>query len=97
MSTEKTNGASKGQEHYIESAKQPIEVMQVLMSKVAFLGFLRGNVIKYSMRAGFKDDASKDINKRNQYAYWYDLALAGKMIDPIKDSVPKDYEFKGLN
>ena len=96
MSTEKTKGASKGQEHYINSAKQPIEVMQLLMGKTAFLGFLQGNVIKYSMRAGYKDSAEKDINKRNQYAYWYELASKGVLINPIKDSVPADYIFNGV-
>ena len=96
MSTEKTKGASKGQEHYINSAKQPIEVMQLLMGKTAFLGFLQGNVIKYSMRAGYKDSAEKDITKRNQYASWYDLASKDVVIDPITASVPTDYIFKGL-
>ena len=64
MSTEKTKGASKGQEHYINSAKQPIE--------------------------------EKDINKRNQYAYWYELASKDVLINPIKDSVPADYIFNGV-
>lgn len=96
MSTEKNNGASKGQEHYIKSALQPIQFMQKLMPKDKFEGFLEGNIIKYDLRAGNKDDKSKDIAKRNQYAYWLDLARLGVIIDPIKDSVPNDYEFKGL-
>lgn len=94
--SEKQNGASSGQEHYIKSAMQPIEVAQRILSKEQFIGALALNIIKYSMRAGYKDSASKDITKRNQYAYWLDLVKADKVINPITDTVPKDYVFKGL-
>lgn len=93
---ETSNGTSKGQTHYINSAKQPVEVMQLLFTKEQFLGFLIGNYIKYKMRAGNKGDAEKDLNKANQYAYWYLLAKDNKMIEPIKDTVPNDFIFKGL-
>ena len=93
---EKTNGTSKGQTHYIQSAKQPVEIMQLFFTKEQFLGFLKGNYIKYIMRAGYKDDANKDKAKAMQYAYWYTLAKDNKMIDPIKDSVPSNFEFRGL-
>lgn len=93
---EKTNGTSKGQEHYIKSARQPIQVMQQLMTAEQFKGFLIGNIIKYSMRKGYKDSADSDLNKLNQYAYWLELAESGIMIEPVKHSVPADYIFKGL-
>ena len=48
------------------------------------------------MRTGYKDSASTDITKRNQYAYCIELAKADKVINPITDTVPKDYVFKGL-
>ena len=93
---ETSNGTSKGQTHYINSAKQPVEVMQLLFTQEQFLGFLIGNYIKYKMRAGNKGDKDKDLNKARQYAYWYVLAKDNKMIDPIKDTVPSDFVFKGL-
>ena len=44
-------GASDKQQHYINAAMQPIELMQRLFSKEQFEGFLLGNILKYSLRA----------------------------------------------
>ena len=51
-----------GGTHYTDMDIQPWTVMQAVMTKEEFIGFLKGNVIKYSMRAGRKagsDDAAK--------------------------------------
>lgn len=90
-------GASDKQQHYINAAMQPIEVMQKLLSKEQFEGFLLGNQIKYSMRAGLKQGGEhSDITKRNQYAYWLDLVRKGATISPTKDVVPINFVYKGL-
>ena len=41
-----------------------------LLSTEEFIGFIKGNVIKYSVRAGKKDDAVKDIDKAIDYLGW---------------------------
>ena len=51
---------------------EPIEVMQQVMTYEELRGFLKGNIIKYSMRAGHKagEDAAKDAAKAKRYAEW---------------------------
>ena len=40
------------------------------LTKEQFEGFLLGNIIKYRVRAGHKDDAKKDIDKAMRYEQW---------------------------
>lgn len=70
--------------HYCKIGLQPIELMQMALTKEEFLGFLKGNVIKYSMRAGLKDGESKekDETKRDRYYEWYLKAERGERINP---------------
>lgn len=88
------SGTSDRQNHYKNAARQPIEFMQELMTPEAFDGFLLGNILKYRLRAGFKDDANKDIEKAAQYAYWRLLAQKGVMIDPERDVVPSGFTYE---
>jgi hypothetical protein len=64
------------------TSKQPIEIMQELMTAEQFQGFLWGNVIKYSMRLGRKGKAREDAGKCWQYAKWMVDHMDGKMIIP---------------
>lgn len=51
-----------GGSHYKDMAVQPWTVMQAVLTHDEFVGFLKGNLIKYSMRQGRKegtDDAAK--------------------------------------
>nr|DAT40172.1 MAG TPA: nucelotide kinase [Caudoviricetes sp.] len=89
-------GASDKQEHYIKSSMQPIEVMQKLFSKEQFEGFLLGNILKYSMRMEYKNAVEADTTKRDQYAYWLQLARKGKTIQPLSDVVPMNFVYRGL-
>lgn len=73
-------------EHYA-GAIQPLEIMQAVMTREEFCGFLAGNCIKYGYRAGRKqgESAEKDKVKFERYADWLMQARAGKVIDPRKD------------
>ena len=54
-----------GGNHYKDMAVQPWHVMQSVLTPEEFRGFLKGNIIKYAMRQGKKqdsDDASKCIH-----------------------------------
>lgn len=56
------NEEQVGGTHYKDMPIQPWEVMEAVLPREQFVGFLRGNVIKYSLRAGRKpgsDDAEK--------------------------------------
>jgi hypothetical protein len=52
--------------HYKDMAIQPWSVMQAVMTHEEFVGFLKGNIIKYSLRAGRKD-GSDDAGKARHY------------------------------
>lgn len=83
LSVSEKSGLAADQHHYNAAGDfQPIEVMQASMPQQQFIGFLRGNVIKYTMRAGRKDDMRREIDKVIQYATWWRAAVDGKTIDP---------------
>ena len=52
--------------HYKEMPVQPWAVMEAVLTREEFVGFLKGNVIKYSMRAGRKE-GSDDAGKAKHY------------------------------
>jgi len=55
-----------GGNHYKDMALQPWEVMENVLTSDEFEGFLKGNIIKYSMRQGKKAN-SDDANKAKHY------------------------------
>jgi hypothetical protein len=57
-----------GGSHYKDMAIQPWAVMQSVLTHAEFVGFLKGNVLKYSLRAGKKPGASDDSEKAQHYA-----------------------------
>ena len=52
--------------HYKDMGLQPWEVMENVLTSEEFEGFLKGNIIKYSMRQGKKAD-SDDESKAKHY------------------------------
>ena len=81
--TSTTHGGTAAEAtHYQTLTQQPIEIMQRLMTKEQFLGFCHGNVVKYALRCGHKDDPVKEMEKVRQYADWYVRASSGETIDP---------------
>lgn len=67
--------------HYV-SDHQPIETMQANMTNEEFIGFLKGNIIKYACRCGKKDEPLKEAEKIKQYAEWLCIVLSDGTIDP---------------
>ena len=53
-----------GGSHYKEMALQPWTVMEAILTREEFVGVLKGNIIKYSMRQGVKDvlDGDKGVH-----------------------------------
>ena len=78
----RTSGLAKDAKHYQKLNQQPIEIMQSLMSKEQFIGFLWGNIIKYTLRCGLKDNPVREMEKVKQYAQWYIEVCEGKTIKP---------------
>ena len=65
--------------HY-QGAVQPIQLMKEQMSHEAFMGFLRGNIIKYAARLGKKDKDIKETAKLLQYALWLHQSARGEKL-----------------
>ena len=54
--------------YYSQNGFSPIDAFKKgLISQEELLGFIKGNVIKYVIRAGKKDDAVSDIDKAINY------------------------------
>jgi len=67
---DKSSGAHSrqvGGSHYKDMPVEPLEVMRQVMTKDEYRGFLKGNIIKYSMRAGHKENAETDADKASHY------------------------------
>lgn len=57
-----------GGSHYQDMAMQPWEIMAAVLTREEFIGFLKGNLLKYSLRAGKKVGADDDSKKAKHYA-----------------------------
>ena len=55
--------------HYMTQKIQPIRFMQASLSPEAFKGFLKGNIVKYVMREGYKNGL-EDVKKAQVYTNW---------------------------
>ena len=53
-------------EHYLNMDIQPWDVMAAVLTREEYIGFLKGNIIKYSLRAGRKA-GSDDVSKARHY------------------------------
>lgn len=54
--------------YYAKDGLSPLSAFEKgLISKEEYIGFCKGNIIKYTIRAGKKDDAVSDINKAIDY------------------------------
>lgn len=74
------DGTAAASPHYNSLGVQPIEVMEDTLTHEEFKGYLKGNMIKYAMRAGKKDRMEKDVNKYRQYRDWYDMCCIGERV-----------------
>jgi len=54
--------------HYKVGGIEVIDFIKAKLTPEEFRGYLKGNVLKYTSRAGHKDDAGQDIGKLVWYA-----------------------------
>lgn len=75
------DGTAENAIHYKQTAVQPIELMQYTLSREELIGFLKGNIMKYTIRAGKKgNETEKDNKKAAQYRLWLDNIQEGRRI-----------------
>ena len=46
---------------------EAIDVLKTVLSKDEYIGFLKGNILKYQLRAGKKDNIEKEMEKIKDY------------------------------
>jgi hypothetical protein len=63
----KSDDQQVGGSHYKDLDITPWEVMEAVLTYEEFIGFLKGNVIKYAMRQGKKAGADDDAEKAKHY------------------------------
>ena len=69
--------------HYRNAVVEPILVMQALFSRDEFIGFLKGNILKYRLRAGHKGgeiEMKCELDKIHVYEMWLDTIKNGERI-----------------
>ena len=74
---------TKHDKHYRDSVVEPILVMQAFFSHDEFIGFLKGNILKYRLRAGHKggeEEMKSDLDKIHVYEEWLERAKKGERI-----------------
>ena len=67
---DKVQEVGKHDKHYLESVVEPIKVMEKLFTKEELKGFIKGNILKYRLRMGHKDDIQKEMDKIRVYEQW---------------------------
>ena len=67
---DKVQEVDKHDKHYLESVVEPIKVMEKLFTKEELKGFIKGNILKYRLRMGHKDDIQKEMDKIRVYEQW---------------------------
>lgn len=70
--------------HYRDAIVEPILVMQDFFSHDELIGFLKGNILKYRLRAGHKgtkEEMQADLDKIRVYEKWLDAIKNGERIE----------------
>lgn len=68
------NDVVKSPKHYqVIEGIESIDIIASSMTCEQFKGFCLGNIIKYRMRAGNKDELNQDINKANFYVDLFNM------------------------
>ena len=70
VKADRVQEVDKHDKHYLESVVEPIKVMEKLFTKEELKGFIKGNILKYRLRMGHKDDIQKETDKIRVYEQW---------------------------
>lgn len=75
--------------HYCDGGIEAIDIIRMKLTPEEFIGFCKGNVLKYTMRAGKKGDLSEDMAKAAVYAQWASDTPTDAETAPKTDETPK--------
>lgn len=63
--------------HYKIGGIEAIDVIRSRLTDEEFIGYLKGNILKYDLRASFKGSLIEDLEKSTVYKDW--------LIDVVED------------
>ena len=77
--------------YYAGNGLSPLQAFKSgLISEEEYLGFLKGNIIKYVVRAGHKEDDVRDIDKAIDYCHHLKRHYLEKLKESEKSSPCED-------
>jgi hypothetical protein len=56
--------------HYTVGGVEVIDVIEAKLTKEEFIGYLKGNIYKYTLRSSFKGNLVEDMGKADVYKNW---------------------------
>lgn len=80
VNADRVQEVGKHDKHYLESVVEPIKVMEKLFTKEELKGFIKGNILKYRLRMGHKDDIQKEMDKIRVYEQWLTKLERGEAL-----------------
>lgn len=57
---------------------EAIDIIKLTLSEEEYIGFLKGNILKYQLRLGKKDNVEREIEKISNYTKEVNPLLEGK-------------------
>lgn len=79
--TANADDAQVGGSHYKDMEIQPWTVMEAVLTRDEFVGFLKGNVLKYALRQGRKGEGTVDAQKALHYKHKLEEVLNARNAD----------------
>jgi hypothetical protein len=70
---------SKATHYELWNGFEAIDIIKDVLTEDEYKGYLKGNILKYRLRTGFKGDASKDVEKSKDYKRELDSLIFGQV------------------
>lgn len=84
--------------YYAANGLSPLQAFKNgLISEEEYIGFLKGNIIKYTVRAGHKDSAVQDIDKCIDYCNHLKIHYLEKEEATVQDNSIRGIILKGAD
>lgn len=68
-------------DHYTRTEREVIDTMRGAMTKEEFTGYLKGNILKYTLRMGLKDSVSQEAGKIKAYTDYLEKHLNDEWVE----------------
>ena len=75
--------------HYCVGGIETIDYIRAKLTREEFIGYCKGNALKYISRAGKKGDAAEDLAKAAVYLGWASEPPTDVKTKPQTDETPK--------